>query len=477
MRPLAVATLSALALPCTLANPMAGQTRQSFPRLQVVLPKAPPVGLPPTNLRIFTSGPGQQNIQWDVNQPFYNFTLQRQDPGSASWQLITPQPINLKGAADVAFVPPGAIYRVTANYADGTVGTADITHLNPVPPTHPANFKAKQSAEVTVDLSWGPVQSATGYQLFGPGQPASGTLVKGQSFQVTGLQPGTYQFNVASVFPPGMWTGPAPSTTVNVIRLTATYRVWINGYTAVRTTNDFSPLRNDGAGDEIYAAANAYLYNSLGDQRPSSLTEVKSMLLGDGSGGGAPRIPMGTASRSGGIRSGDVLPTGVNPALPNNGLPTPHQLPLLVWEGSLTNNQQFLVVTPALWESDGDMTGYNFWKSSWRSMLFNGVGLSSEALGGLKAPTIAPIVPIARFTNGAWASVPADEGQDRPIGARSSSTGPRFTDSGLVLTQDLIERTLTAAGSSKFVFSIDYQDAQGLGNGFYTLYIEIDRMP
>ncbi len=470
--------LCAVALTASLAGGSAAQTpirRPASGATMAPLPPPPPTGLPPVNLRIVTSGPGQQNVMWDVSQPFLSFILERQDPGITNWKLITPQPVTVKGAPDVSFVPPGAVYRVTANYADGTVGTAQVTHLNPVPPTHPSNFRATQTAEGTVDLTWDPVSGATGYQLFGPGQPAGGTLVRAQSFRVTGIQPGAYQFNIASIFAPGMWTAPAPATVATVRRLTANYRISINGFTVLHESRD-DPFDRDGKADEVYAAAITFLYDGLTATRPTGgPRQAWTAAYGDIR-GYPDRIPAGSGSPTGGLRTGDVVPAG-NPAAPTTAVPTSGRFPLLVWDGSLTSKQQFLVISPALWESDRDLSAFNFWNSIWTDVLVKGVGLSPEARSAIRATTIERIFPAVRDVTGAPLSTEAKDGRDRPIGASDGRTGPVFFMTAVVLTQDLIEAALAGAGGTRVVVPIQYRDVPHHGDGNYVLYLQIERLP
>ena len=62
--------------------------------------------------------------------------------------------------ADTGFVQPGAMYRVTAVYADGREGWADYVYANPPQPQVPTGLAAQQTGPGAVTLSWQPLPYA-----------------------------------------------------------------------------------------------------------------------------------------------------------------------------------------------------------------------------------------------------------------------------------------------------------------------------
>jgi hypothetical protein len=62
------------------------------------------------------------------------------------------------------------------------------------------------------------------------------------------------------------------------------------------------------------------------------------------------RIKAGTASATGGIKSGDAVPANLDPVAPTGPLQT-LTFPLVVWEGEL-GDSDVVIVHPTLWEDD-----------------------------------------------------------------------------------------------------------------------------
>jgi len=127
---------------------------------------------------------------------------------------------------------PGTyVYRITAFYPNGSVGSVDARWVRP-DPMNPANFRGASPGSGTVTLQWDPVANVSWYELFGPGLPyaaspnpaaAKSWQVTATSFVVRGLSPGTYTWRVGSYYSspnaPGAVSSPAaafPQVTVTV---------------------------------------------------------------------------------------------------------------------------------------------------------------------------------------------------------------------------------------------------------------------
>lgn len=151
------------------------------------------------------------------------------------------------------------------------------------------------------------------------------------------------------------------------------------------------------------------------------------------------------------------------------------RLPLLVREGNLTSARQFVVAVPTIWESDRDLTGFNYWTSSWRTVLQKGVNLSAEGRAAINASTVAMVLPLVRDTQGNPSTTPSRDGQDRPLGATPTNLGPMLYKQGLVLTQDLLESAL--GGGSRAVLPVVYRDDPAHGNGHYVMFVQLERLP
>jgi hypothetical protein len=241
-----------------------------------------------------------------------------------------------------------------------------------------------------VRVSWDlPGSDATGYLVLGPGLPQNGqeilaparstiptlgtrtanaTAAPAPRIDISGVPVGTHTWLIAP-----FWNTPTGRVIdVNTgARATATvgfYRVLI---TAVRVDHETvdNPLSLDGRGDEIYVAAAAYHSGELVAIGKSSVygDDSPAPILGDILGIFVPptgiRIRAGTASVTGGLRTGDVVPPPT-PVLPSNP-PSSTMFPFVVWEGWLGGGAE-LVVKPTIWEWDGDLTYYNNWSSLMR---------------------------------------------------------------------------------------------------------------
>jgi hypothetical protein len=213
----------------------------------------------------------------------------------------------------------------------------------------------------TIDIS--PPSSTAGTTPSGtaPGSPpSSGTTPPAQ-----GTTPGTA--NPITRMPdrggfPSIPTTPAPTappTSPAVATPAPTsgkYLVTITALWCVVMTKD-DPFDRDGKGDEIYAAAYVRRY----DRKTFQLLEhttLRTLTYGDGN-GRPERVPGGTQHSTGGVAPGNILPNGgtATRLLP----PQQSLLPMRVWEGTLTDGADALVITPSIWEDDGEPSFHYTW--------------------------------------------------------------------------------------------------------------------
>jgi hypothetical protein len=338
--------------------------------------------------------PARASIQWGALPGATGYTVARNDVG-----LITPAPIqantfvhNAPFDYRVAYT-----YTVTAQYAVGC-GTSRVTVTAPPPPTPTVvGVSAINGNTATrtgdVRIAWNlPGSDATGYLVLGPGLPQNGREILAPTratvptfdttfgartkdpaavpFQIdiSGVPAGTHTWLIAP-----FWNTPTGrvidvNTGARATAKVGFYRVSITGVRVDHETVD-NPLSLDGRGDEIYVAAAAYRSGELVAIGKSSVygDDNPVPILGDILGIFVPptgfRLRAGTASVTGGLRTGDVIPSP-NPILPTNP-PVSTMFPFVVWEGWLGGGSEVLV-KPTIWEWDGDLTNYNNWSALMR---------------------------------------------------------------------------------------------------------------
>ena len=437
----------------------------------------PPAGPPPVKLAVRSLNPALHQLTWDwdgVHGISYS-QVYKHDQRTASWQLIQDH-LSTWGYMDSSFIAPNTMYRVVALYPDGSQGSADITYPNPPQAQAPGGFTGVQASTGSMKLSWQSVPGAKGYRLSGPTLPPAGLLVGGTSQLVTGLPTGNVTFSITTEYNRGQ-LGPPASLATSVQATSGKYRVLVLGVVADRETAD-DPLEFDGKRDEIYVAAFwATFARNWGHTTGTGF--VQTPVYGDVN--RLPgRIQAGTASALGGIKTGDVVPTGFS-VVPQPGVAaSTDRLPLIVWQGVLEDSGQFVVVHPTIWESD-NKPGGNF--TMWRQWFFSPNGsavLQRVAYRDAGAPDITPVWLGEADPSGYPLEPSFDTGQgtDRPIGIENRPGMPNENGlyvSGLVLTRAKVERALGPSRSAILVQG-HVGDRLELG-GFYRLFYQVERLP
>jgi len=270
--------------------------------------------------------------------------------------------------------------------------TPVFTAIPYTPPADPAGFTATAKASQVV-LAWQPVAGVTSYLLGGPGMGLYGLPVQATTHTVPNLPPGTHEWTVASLNADrqainngARW--PRVSITLTpATAVTGRYRVTLAGFQVMRETFD-DALDRDGKRDEVYAAASWTLFTNRNAREVGGKGTVRSKTYGDASRWPA-RVAAGKGSSSGGLMTGDTIPAG----WAIQGLPMlmrdPMQLPVVVWEGSLTNGRELLVIHPTLWEEDADPSTYTRWRQNAEATGFPDYHDRAENLtGSLSSPFV-----------------------------------------------------------------------------------------
>ena len=213
-------------------------------------------------------------------------------------------------------------------------------------------------------------------------------------------------------------------------------------------------LHEDGKGDEVFAAAFVRRY----DRRTAAVLESstrQTTVYGDVLRRVTERTQAGRLSPTGGIGNGDPVP-GDAPAV--RMFPAQERVfPWKLWEGTLTDGMDAVVISPSVWEYDGRPALFDMWMSNQNALtgtLFFSQrlneqitwrGFSPIALGATEASE-------PRWLTEARVNAPAIiamalgfppvfnlEGQDRPIGMVA---GPSLPNTTVVLTREIIEAAL-----------------------------------
>jgi hypothetical protein len=346
-----VSTLAALEAPAQRGTPI-----PVVPRT-IRTPAA--TGAPPAALTA-TGTPSTATISWQWPAGATGFDVFRALAPSGNWAKLTAAPIAVTSFNDGSGFAYGQayLYRVVALYADGSYGNADVA-FQPPAPVNPAWVKATQQGS-SVTVSWASVPGASRYIVAGA-SAADGREIQAPGTSVTyqNVAAGSHRWIVGARFDPGAVETPAaqwPAALLVVTPASARYRVLITGASVVRKSAD-DPLHYDGIDDEVFFAAQSLV---LDRQSGAVVGKQVSKSMNFGDVNNPPRVQAGTASNHGGLLSGDRLPAG-DPTQPS-GQVTSSVLPLLVFDGTLTDGRDDVLIFPSIWETDhGNGTLYNDW--------------------------------------------------------------------------------------------------------------------
>jgi hypothetical protein len=312
-----------------------------------------------------------------------------------------------------------------------------------------------------------------------PGVPGptggSGSLSGGAAGSTGGASGG------GSMFP----TGAGSNTTHSATSVAASgkYRVTLTGARAYQPTLEIQ-TGPDGAGDEVYASAAVMVWNRT-TQAIQSQNVVRTLEYGE-----VPnaqlypnRIQVGTVTAYGGIKGTELIPQQFDP-MGSTPMPPPatDRFPLLLWEGTLTDGADAVLVIPTLWDRDIDPSLYVVWRNAWLSPTMPRLFATPElqnllAQGVLTSPslTVGPAV----------IAVPPPEltlsVKDHPIGLTPKPTsGPPafadYQDRYVMITREKL--TQLQGPGAYLTLPISYVEPQSLiTRASYQLYLRIERVP
>ena len=251
------------------------------------------------------------------------------------------------------------------------------------------------------------------------------------------------------------------------------FRVTLQGFTVRQQTND-DLLERDGVGDEVYLAnPTTFLFNRTG---------VESELVIGGSGivYGQPRrlvldeATAGTASATGGFRTGDEFPSP-NP-WSDHAIPTGLGIPHLLFDGEISQGINALAVIPSIWEFDH--AGFRTFVGYRQSMGDPNLGLAvSRFITPSPGNIRDAIKTFSQLRLANRVSVAGGEVIDRPIGMAFDGEKFQFNPQVIILTYEMADIIAsTDFGKGNGVLEMTYRDDPELG-GNYSLYIKVVRLP
>ncbi len=280
------------------------------------------------------------------------------------------------------------------------------------------------------------------------------------------------------------------------------FRVTLTGFVVNHATFD-DALQRDGTGDEVFALVNfAEIWSS--NRIFGALQNRQTLIYGDTSSHQTIffpqlehrgyRVQAGSASRTGGFRTGDPYPPPAGYAGTLAGAPADVRarlIPMILWEGELRHDgpqANAAVIIPTIWESDysSDMLN-NVWTRQvndyLRHFAANGARLITVAApGAVRTPLVVQRDTVLRF-------IPQRNDFDRPIGMDGDTFNPlaadpqpaTFIPAVMVLTftsaQEAAASTLNSHPGRRGVVEITYRDGRNYGEGSYTISLLVERLP
>jgi hypothetical protein len=388
----------------------------------------------------------------------------------------TPPPSSSPGAARGGSVPAGtAPAPVPITSASGSPsGKTPRAVVPQIIPVNPSSFTAVEIAPGQIKLSWQAVPGVSYYGLFGPGVANGGQqLFAGTTtFTATGVPPGNQQWSVGSYYMPGQITtgvGTFPTATTMVTALPAPpptvlagkYLVTVTGMRAYQASlDDF--LSRDGMGDEVYAAAYVRRYDRA-TGTIADFNSLRTITYGDVNKFGMQRVQAGSRSGTGGIQDADMIPTG--PLVVSRTAPAQSAtFPWKLWEGTLTDGSDALIITPSIWEEDGGNSLYALWEQAQQALnisMFTTQSVQNQIAQKQFGVLVSGAAGMGGGTfAGAQLKVAADmvlmafgppvinllaSSNDRPIGLLANGANQAMLPvHAVVLTREIIEAALAA---------------------------------
>jgi hypothetical protein len=193
-------------------------------------------------------------------------------------------------------------------------------------------------------------------------------------------------------------------------------------------------------------------------------------------------VQAGTASALGGLKTNDAFPQDP-PYLRNIPLsPQRDWPPFTVWEQDLEQGQDVLFITPSIWEWDSGKGLLQRFLDAQKS-IDDQFGKKAKDVFGGAFPAykwVFDAVSLGIQTTAGYVESAGDAG-DRPIGMTRNPdpAGAKFvfTPSVIMLTYDSAKQlTQTNSLGVPGLLSIPFHDDPDLGDGFYTLYVQVEEV-
>ena len=161
----------------------------------------------------------------------------------------------------------------------------------------------------------------------------------------------------------------------------ATYRVTMTGLMCMRHIT--------GGGDAIYGAAVIRQYDRRNGQGTMS-TNANTWVYGDTNGVIGQRVQAGSRGPLGGIQAGDFVPTGFIVGPKDTLPPQSNIFPMVLFQGTLTDGIDALVISPSLWISYGDNSMFFNWNQN-EDSLTNSIYLESHVQNQINTQTFGAL--------------------------------------------------------------------------------------
>jgi hypothetical protein len=293
-------------------------------------------------------------------------------------------------------------------------------------------------------------------------------------------------------FPAAAQILPKPTISPPTVYTTAgRYRVVIQGVAVAKETMDGD---KDGKADEIYVAAAFVLWDRRDGHIISVPEVVRTTEYGDIGGKNSGRVQAGTATRQGGLwarNGGDYAPADFRPSSTSTAGAAAGKLPLLVFEGGLSDGVEALLIAPSIWESDGIPVGFNNYSNTWKTA---GVGpliqspavqnqLSMQNLTSLVVPANGTLPIAMAITNvftgfiGSFVmemSLISATNMDRPIGLSSYQNVDQYQDRVMVVTREKLASLPVGGGIQLAIPFAEPMDNHL--NGLYQMFVRVERI-
>jgi hypothetical protein len=272
------------------------------------------------------------------------------------------------------------------------------------------------------------------------------------------------------------------------------FRISVVGFDVVAQTWD-DAMQRDGKDDEVFVVAQARQLKMVeGTPSVALVGEARSRVMGDIQGFEDARLPAGSASDLGGLKTGDRWPRGgVQARRP--GEPRRDALPMLVWQGEISTDTPILVV-PTIWEWDGqsgplddlvrsllapiDTLGGGFDSVQWERWR---AGPSDAQVSRGALPGVVERLSVSGLGRNVVGEHAVQESSvvgsagDRPIGMERVDGLYRFDPWVVKLGyQDALYAAKHDTGAGLGIIKVSYVDGPAL-RGNYNLYVLVELLP